>query len=244
MRAESRVHRILVAAALLAALATLAAPAAAQSSKKAKLAAPPSTGREDAYDVLFPKYLEAARKMSSDERNTYKWMASLGSDFRARDINDLVTVQIIENISATGTADSALNKKGSNSASLDSFFGLQSKLPKFMDPSKLVGLTTGSDFAGGGSTTRTGLLTAVMTARVIEVLPNGDLVLEGARELDINGDQQVIVLTGVVRRADLAPDNSVTSPRVGQLRIRYFGKGLMRDHVKPGLLSWLLNKIF
>jgi len=69
-------------------------------------------------------------------------------------------------------------------------------------------------------------------------------VLEGTREIDINGDRQIVVLTGVIRKADLLPDNSVLSTRIGQLRIRYFGQGLMKDNVKPGWLLRIINKIF
>jgi len=87
-------------------------------------------------------------------------------------------------------------------------------------------------------------LTATMTARVTEVLPNGDLVLEGARELDINGDRQMVVLTGVVRPSSLSKDNSVPSTAIGQLRIRYFGNGLIKDNLRPGFLIRILNKIF
>ena len=83
-----------------------------------------------------------------------------------------------------------------------------------------------------------------MTARVAEVLPNGDLVLEGVREIDINGDRQLVVLTGVARPDDIAPTNMVLSTQVGQLRIRYFGRGLIKDNLKPGWLIRVLNKIF
>jgi flagellar L-ring protein precursor FlgH len=76
------------------------------------------------------------------------------------------------------------------------------------------------------------------------VLPNGDLVLEGAREIDINGDRQMVVLTGVVRQADIQPNNVVPSTQVGQLSIRYFGNGLIKDSLKPGFLVRWLNKIF
>ena len=66
-----------------------------------------------------------------------------------------------------------------------------------------------------------------MTVRVAEVLPNGDLVLEGVREIDINGDRQMVVLTGVVRPADVMPANvDASSTQIGQLSIRYFGRGL------------------
>jgi len=203
-----------------------------------------ATGKESAYDVLFPRYLEAARQMSADEKASYRWMANLGSDFRARDVNDLVTIQVVESITASGTADTALGKKSTNAASLGKLFGLETKLPSMLDATNLASPSSSSNFAGSGSTSRSGALTAVMTARVVEVLPNGDLVLEGAREIDINGDRQVVVLTGVVRRVDLAPDNSVTSTRVGQLRIRYFGNGLIKDSIKPGWLARILNKIF
>ena len=205
---------------------------------------PQATGKESAYDVLFPRYLQAARQMSSDEKASFRWMANLGSDFRARDVNDLVTIQVVENITASGTADTALNKKGSGSAAVTKLFGAETKLPSLVDPTNLASLGSSTDFKGGGTTSRTGALTAMITARVVEVLPNGDLVLEGAREIDINGDRQVIVLTGVVRRVDLSPDNSVSSMRVGQLRIRYFGNGLIKDAVKPGWLIRLLNKVF
>jgi flagellar L-ring protein precursor FlgH len=87
-------------------------------------------------------------------------------------------------------------------------------------------------------------LSAALTARVVEVLPNGDLALEGVREIDINGDRQIIVLTGVVRKADVGPGNVVPSTAVGQMRIRYFGRGLIKDNLQPGWLVRVLNKIF
>ena len=83
-----------------------------------------------------------------------------------------------------------------------------------------------------------------MTARVAEVLPNGDLVLEGVRELDLNGERQIVVLTGIVRPMDVRRNNSVLSTQVGQLRIQYYGRGLMKDNLKPGWLVRILNKIF
>ena len=98
-----------------------------------------------------------------------------------------------------------------------------------------MGAAADTKFKGGGTTTRTGQLTATITARVVEVLPNGDLVLEGAREIDINGDRQIVVLTGVARQGDIDQNNVVLSPQIGQLRIRYFGRGLIKDNLQPGL---------
>ena len=83
-----------------------------------------------------------------------------------------------------------------------------------------------------------------MTARVSDVLPNGDMVVEGVREIEINGDRQIVVLTGVVRGADVDRSNIVLSTSIGQLRIRYFGRGLIKDNLKPGWLVRVLNKVF
>jgi flagellar L-ring protein FlgH len=199
---------------------------------------------KDAYDVLFPRYLKAAREMARDQGTSIAWMTSLAADRRARSINDLLTIRVVENTTAAGSADTSTSKDGSHAASTTSLLGLETKLPSFMDPTSLIDTAGNSTFKGSGATTRSGTLTATLTARVVEVLPNGDLVLEGAREVDINGDRQVIVMTGVVRTADILPDNSVLSARVGQMRIRYFGQGIIKDNLKPGLLARLLNKVF
>ena len=123
-------------------------------------------------------------------------------------------------------------------------FGLDKKLAKIADPANLVGAKHDTSFKGAGATTRASDLTATMGARVAEVLPNGDLVIEGVRELEINGERQIVVLSGVARVADIAPGNVVLSTTLGQLSIKYFGSGLMKDSLSPGWLIRVLNKIF
>jgi len=219
----------------LAAIALGATTAAAQEIPK------PS----DDYDELFNRYVQAARvNDTSSPAARPDWMAGLSSDFRARNVNDLVTIQVVESIVAVGSADSNLTKSSSGAGSLTKFFGLDSKLPSWIDPTSLIDTASDSSFNGGGVTNRKGVLSAIVTARVAEVLPSGDLVLEGVREIDINGDRQIVVLTGIVRPHDIGPSNVVLSTAVGQLRIRYFGRGLIRDNLKPGWLVRILNKIF
>lgn len=199
----------------------------------------------DDYDELFARYVQAARANETPPHAVRPdWMAGLAGDFRARHVNDLVTIQVVESIVAVGSADSNLTKSSTGVGSLTKFFGLETKLPSWIDPTALVDTASDSSFKGGGVTNRKGVLSAVVTARVAEVLPSGDLVLEGVREIDINGDRQIVVLTGIVRPHDIGPTNVVLSPAVGQLRIRYFGRGLIRDNLKPGWLVRILNKIF
>ena len=199
----------------------------------------------DNYDELFRQYLASARAAATAPPTPDSlWMAGLSGDLRARRVNDLVTVHVTEVVSARGSADSSLDKDSSASASVTNLFGAESKFPGWLDPTNLAAIGANTEFKGGGSTTRAGSLTAVISARVAEVLPNGDHALEGVREIDINGDRQIIVLTGVVRAADIGPGNVVPSTAIGQMRIRYFGRGLIKDNLQPGWLVRTLNKIF
>ena len=216
--------------------------AGAQAQSKAK-------GKEEAYDAAVTRHLETARALArgnaaATDEPSMDWITGLTSDRRARSVNDLITIRVVENIEAAGSADAQLNKASSASASVPSLFGIESKLPSIIDPTNLASASADSQFKGGGTTTRTSQLTATMTARVAEVLPNGDLVLEGVRELDLNGERQIVVLTGIVRAMDVRRNNSVLSTQVAQLRIQYYGRGLMKDNLKPGWLLRVLNKIF
>jgi len=129
-----------------------------------------------------------------------------------------------------------VGKNGSASASFPGEIGTQL--------GRLLPMQTGTAFNGSGGTTRTTELFVTMTARVIETLPSGDLVVEGVREVDINGDRSLVVLSGVVRPVDIQPGNVVLSTQVGQLRIRSLSAGLMKDSLTPGWLVRILNKIF
>ena len=92
-------------------------------------------------------------------------------------------------------------------------FGPRRSCRRSIDPTNLVGASSDTKFKGSGATSRSGTLSATITARVMEVLPNGDLVLEGVREIEINGDRQMVVLTGVARPRDVSDQNVVLSPR-------------------------------
>lgn len=220
--------------------ATSAAPAvragaAPTAAKAAEIVVP------DSQDKALARYLEAARATPSDPS---AWMQSLAVDVRARRLNDLVTVRVEESIAAAGTTDASVSKSGSGSVGISSLFGLQNKIPAGVGLSDLAGAQSDTGFKGAGSTNRASTLSATISARVAEVLPNGDLLVEGVREIEINGDRQVVVLTGIARVVDIGPGNVVSSASLGQLRIRYFGRGLTKNSMSPGWLLRLLNKVF
>jgi flagellar L-ring protein precursor FlgH len=218
MFVETRV----AAAALIASSLALASPA---------VAAAQSPG---SYDDAYLRYLAAARRTGPESRPM--WMADLTSDPSARHVNDLVTIRVIESLSASGSADSTVAKSGNASASVPG------KVGEWLG--KALPVSSETQFNGAGGTTRSTELSATLTARVVEVLPNGDMVVEGVREVDINGDRSVVVLTGVVRPFDIQPGNVVPSALVGQLRIRSLSAGLVKDSLSPGWLIRILNKVF
>lgn len=185
------------------------------------------------YDEVYARYLAAARRNTASRS---LWMSDLTSDPNARHLNDLVTIKVIESLSASGSADSNVDKSGSATATFPGKIGTAL--------GKVLPSDTETKFKGSGATTRTTQLSAVLTARVTEVLPNGDLVVEGVREVDINGDRSIVVLSGVVRPIDIQPGNVIPSTMVGQLRIRSLSAGLVKDSLTPGWLIRALNKVF
>lgn len=186
------------------------------------------------YDELYAQYLASARTLPAAPAKL--WMVDLTSDLRARNVNDLITIRVMESLSATGAADSSLQKN----SNADVF--ITGKADEYLN--KFLPLSNNSKFNGAGGTSRTTELTASLTARVIEVLPNGDLAVEGIREVDINGDRNLVVLSGVIRPVDILPGNVVPSVRIGQLQIRALSQGLIKDSLSPGWLVRILNKIF
>jgi flagellar L-ring protein precursor FlgH len=162
-------------------------------------------------------------------------------DIKAHALNDLLTIQIVEAASATNSSNTSTQKNTAANLSAPGLFGLEKSTK--MDFTKLVQAATGLTFAGQGATSRSGQLQAWVTARVTEVLPNGDLVLEGTKDVIINKEHQVLEIRGVVRQVDVAPANVVPSTAVAHMEVKFGGKGVVTTANDTGFLSWLFNKI-
>jgi|SRR6187402_818407 len=202
------------------------------------MAAVPATAMAQAvnttnYDEVYARYLASARR--ADSARPF-WMGDLTSDPSARHLNDLVTIRVVESLSASGSADSNVGKAGSSAVVFPGRIGAEL--------AKVFPNASSTKFNGAGGTTRTTELSATITARVTEVLPSGDLVVEAVREVNINGDRSIVVLSGVVRPADIQPGNVIPSSMVGQFRIQSLSAGLVKDSLTPGYLIRALNKVF
>ena len=163
---------------------------------------------------------------------------ALAMDLRANRVGDVVTVLVSENSSAVATGDVKTQRASTLSSSINALGGLKKATSPWAN---LANLNTQSQLNGQGSTTRTSVLTATMTAHVTEVLPNGNMVIEGVKHVQVNSEDQAITVRGIIRPVDVLTDNTVSSDRVGQMELRVNGKGVIGDSVRrPFILYRLL----
>src|SRR5690606_29614734 len=161
---------------------------------------------------------------------------SLFADNKARQVGDLVTIIIVERNQATSTAQT----QTSQDASVNFGPSLWNSVPLIPG----LGVSSKGKFQRDDSTTRCGSLNARMTAKVVDVLTNGNLVIEGRQTIIVIDEEQVFVVSGVILPQDIAPDNTVLSTYVADATINYQGAGVIGDKQEPGLLTRLLNWLF
>ncbi len=160
---------------------------------------------------------------------------SLFSDTKAMEVGDILTVRIVERASATGEANTSASRKNVFSGALEKFFGLD-----LHGHNEIAGKSE-MTFEGKGKTERSDKFTATITVRVVEVLPNGNLRIEGRRDLIINNEHRYIILRGIVRPEDISPDNEVLSTKIADAEVIYKGKGVIARRQGPGWGIWLLS---
>ncbi len=160
-------------------------------------------------------------------------------DVKAGQVDDLVTILVSERASAVAKGTTKSTRKATAEHSVGALFGATQAGGRLAN---LAGLSGASDLDGQGATTRDTVLTTTLSARVIEVLPNGYLVIEGSKETLVNSERQWVTVRGVVRPYDIAPGNVVRSDRLAQMEVRINGKGVVGDAVRrPFFLYRLLT---
>ena len=178
-------------------------------------------------------------------------------DTKARNIGDIVTVEIDESAQASNKANTATERSSGLEAGIEKLFGVEdwwqneilpdvnSKWPKidpFGNPSVKGYLK--SDFEGDGETSRSGNLSAFITCRVVDVMANGNLKIVGTREVMVNHENQLIILSGTIRPRDISDNNIILSTFISDAKIAYSGSGVVDDRQRPGWLANLLNNVW
>lgn len=158
-------------------------------------------------------------------------------DRTAKQEGDLLTILIREISSSSFAAQTTTSKSDANSISK----ALGPLIGALIPAASTAGSGTS---AGKGATSQTGSFTARMTAVVKQVLPNGNLVIEGTRWVHINKDTQVFTLTGIVRRDDVRSDNTIFSEQIADAEIKATGTGAISDRQRRGILTRILDWLF
>ena len=203
-----------------------------------------------------PKYVHDMRDNVSSPSANSLWAdgENLFSDLKARRVNDLVTILIVESLSGSGTADTETSRDSTADLELAEFLGMgtdfgvqdrsllhhlynigDSNATKF---NPAIQGSAKSDFKGEGDTNRKGALNATITAKVVEVMPNGNLVLESRKELTINNETQILVLRGMARGEDITSGNTIISTKLADAQVYYVGDGVIQEKQSPG---WLVR---
>ena len=165
-------------------------------------------------------------------------LTDLGRDLRARFVDDIVTVLVTERASAVTRGNVQSARQSSAKSSVAALGGITRAKGPFAN---LANLSTDTSLKGEASTSRETVLNTSLSARVTQVLPNGNLVIEGSKEVIVNTDRQLVSIRGVVRPTDLTGNNVVPSDRVAQMEVRINGKGVVGDAVRrPFFLYRLL----
>jgi len=185
--------------------------------------------------------------------NSSLWRESAGPmndlfhDYRAWQPMDLLTIVINEKAQGNKQANTRVNKISSFEAAVRRFIGVEASIAgrnTQLSPASLIDAETGSEFTGQGQTLRQDLLTGTISAMVTEVLPSGILRIEGEKIITVNGEEQTMRLTGLVRPRDVSSSNEVRSNQIANVRIDYFGRGSLGDTQEPGWIIKVLHLLW
>ncbi|MEN6332263.1 MAG: flagellar basal body L-ring protein FlgH [Smithella sp.] len=169
------------------------------------------------------------------------------SDKKARYVNDIVTIIISETAVGGNKASTNTSRDTNTSAAITALLGLDNKIlahNAYMDGEISVGGSSANSLKGAGDTTRSSTLSASISARVLKVFDNGNLLIEGRRQLTVNAEDQYLVITGIVRPEDITAINTVASQYIADARILYTGDGVINDKMRPGWLTRVVDWVW
>jgi len=164
---------------------------------------------------------------------------SLYTDSKAHKVGDILTVLIYESSNASSQAQTKTEKTGSSESTVGPGTGKLDFIPLFGSS-----YDNKNTFDGKGQNIRNQTLSAKMSATVIDVKDNGDLVIKGSRTVGISKDKEIMTLTGVIRKKDVSASNSVPSYLIADAEILYSGKGVANSGSRPGFIMRFLNWLF
>lgn len=168
-------------------------------------------------------------------------LANMVADYKASRVGDLVTISIVQNLSASTAGAVATNRAFSASSGITALPGQL----KTTGVANLFSPTSTQALTGKGTATSQTSLSTILTGRVAAVLPTGTLVVEAERQINMNNQHETVILRGLVRPGDLDATNTVVSNSVGDLEVEVKGKGVISEGVRPPnpVVKWILRVV-
>jgi flagellar L-ring protein precursor FlgH len=168
-------------------------------------------------------------------------------DFRAWQAMDLITIVVTERSRGMHDADTEVKSRSQVLAAIQNLLGFEQQTTQWKYPpdlSALVQASTQNNYKGEGMTNRQAELSARISAVVAEVLPSGLLRIEGEKIISVNNEEQVMLISGLVRQRDINSLNEVDSSKIAQMRIDYYGKGTVGEAQYGGWLGRLMRYVW
>lgn len=210
----------------------------------------------------LPRPLPPAREDGSVLRGRAASGSLLFLDQKARGVGDLVTVVVVERVSAQGSASTMTGKTSAIDATLSSDVGIANAVQGifhwFFRLFGIAGLPTiaagnqvnvlnsdtKTDFEGEGETEREGKFNAVVTCRIIAELEGNVFHLKGRRSLIVNHEKQILTVEGLVRRDDISVNNTVLSTALAEAQLGFDGFGVIDDKQRPSLMGRAIDWVY
>ncbi len=169
-------------------------------------------------------------------------------DQRAKQIGDIMTVMINIKDEASFENESERTRTSSENAGLDNLLGYETDLgqilPETVDNANLVGANADSSHNGKGTTERTEDIKLKIAALITQILPNGNMVIQGRQEVRVNFEKRILEINGVIRPEDITVDNTIGYEKIAEARITYGGQGQITDVQQPRYGQQLYDVIF
>ena len=193
--------------------------------------------------------------MSRNEATSSLWteVGSRGTlflDYKGRQVGDIIVVNIVESSSATNSNSTSTSRESSHANGITNILGLPANLgvTNFLGMGNPLDPTletdSSSSFSGSGSKNKSDSVSATIAARITDVLPSGNLVIEGHREIIVDQEKQIIKISGIVRQKDISATNTVDSTAIADARITYSGKGIITDSNRKGWMSTFFDWVW
>lgn len=174
---------------------------------------------------------------------------ALVTDHRAGKVGDIITVLIVESSSVNQKAASSRSRQSSINLEVKNwtqprfYHGLRTKVDRTTNM-PIYEMQGAAKYSGGGTYTGAYDIQTQVTTKIIEVLPNKNMVIEGAAEVMVNAEKNTVAVSGIIRPQDISPNNTILSTQVADAKVRLIGKGPLQDKTKRGVFETILDWVW